>query len=124
MLRNPSLARLVVGLLTLPWASTALAQSTTTPKSGGKPLFDTIEQVIAWSCKVVDVLFTFAVIVTIVFVLLAAIQYITGGADPAKVKNAHQKLIWAAIGFAVALISATVPDIVAIALGTTLPAAC
>lgn len=125
ILRHPTVARVALGLLTFPVASAAFAQTTKTASTtvnGGKPLFETIESVIGWACKVTSVLFTAAIILTIVFVLLAALNYITANGDPAKVKKGHQTLIWAAIGFAVALISATVPDIVAMVLGTSISA--
>jgi hypothetical protein len=130
------LALLTVTLLTLPFVRIAEAQKNTKEQAEQSaqlnaqtqvPLFDSIEGVAKWACKVVNVFFTAAIILTIVFVLVAAINYITANGDPAKVKKGHQTLIWAAVGFAVALIAATVPDIVAMILGTTLgalPAGC
>lgn len=50
-------------------------------------------------------IFAIFVILAIIFVLLAAFQFVTGGGDEAKISEARQKLIWAAVGIAVALAS-------------------
>ena len=97
-----------------------LAQATK-PKP---PLFESIGAVAMKACGVFNILFTGAIIVTIIFVLLAGIQYITQGSDPSKVSEAHQKLIWAAVGFGVALLARVVPSIVASFLGTSLEFSC
>ena len=97
-------------------AATSAASST--------PLFHNINDVVAKACQVVNILFTGAILLTIVFVLLAAFKYITKGSDPKAVSDAHQMLIWAAIGFAVALCAAVVPGFIAGALGTGIGNAC
>lgn len=120
----------LIALLTpafFPWL--ALAQGTTGGGvSGGisalpteqGPLYSSIADIAVKACWVFNVMFTGAVIVTVIFVLLAGLQYITGGGDPGKVKEAHQKLLWAAIGFAVALIAKSVPLFVSSVLGASL----
>lgn len=109
----------VLALTLLP--AIASAQSPTPANTSKPPLFDSIGALANYACKVVDVVFTGAIILTIIFVLLAGIKYIMHGSDPAKISEAHKQLMWAAIGFAVALIAATVPSIVAVVLGTSLP---
>lgn len=85
------------------------------------PTFSSIEDVVSKACEVVNWLFTGALILTVVFVLLAAIKYITKGSDPKAVGDAHQMLIWAAIGFAIALLAAVAPGFIAGVLGADLP---
>lgn len=106
---------LLVALLVLP--GIALAQGTPSPTTAKQPLFSSINQVVSKACDVVNVVFTGAIIITIIFVLLAGIKYITNGADPGKIAEAHKQLMWAAIGFAVALVARTMPFIIATVLG-------
>ena len=50
---------------------------------------------------------TYAVffIITVMFVLFAAFNYLTGGDDAEKIKSAHQQIMYAAIAVAVALLA-------------------
>ena len=57
--------------------------------------------------KGLTVLFLIAGIALLFMILFSALQWITAGGDPEKVKGAQQKLIGAVIGFAL-LASATV----------------
>ena len=45
------------------------------------------------------------VALAVVMVLLAALQFVREGGNPEKISEARQKLIWAAIGVGVALLS-------------------
>ena len=103
-----------VGAVLTPLVSYA---TTTVATSTRQPIFRSIGDVVNKACYVTNILFTGAVIVTIVFVLLAAIKYITKGSDPKEVAAAHQMLIWAAIGFGVAVAASVVPEFVASVLG-------
>ena len=49
--------------------------------------------------------------ISLIYIILAAFQFITGGSDPAKISEARQKLIYAAIGIAIALLAAGFDDI-------------
>jgi hypothetical protein len=49
--------------------------------------------------------FAIFVVVSIIFVLLAAFQFVTGGGDTKKIEEARQKLIWATVGIVVALLA-------------------
>lgn len=102
----------------LPVTQIAVASGTV---STTEPIFHNIDEVVLKACELVDWLFTGALILTVIFVLLAAIKYITKGSDPKEVSAAHQMLIWAAIGIAVAIMAAVVPGFVASILGTPLP---
>lgn len=67
------------------------------PETGAQ-LLSTVDTVTNW-------IFAIFVILSIIFILLAAFQFITGGGDAEKVSEARQKLIWAAVGISIALIS-------------------
>ncbi|MEK7510314.1 MAG: LamG-like jellyroll fold domain-containing protein [Patescibacteria group bacterium] len=54
---------------------------------------------------ITDWVFVVLVVVAIIFIILAAFQFVTGGGDPAAVGEARTKLIWAAVGIGVALLS-------------------
>lgn len=68
--------------------------------------------IISLGCLGLRWLFTIAIILSIVFALLAALDYITSAGDPAKVKKATNRIIYAAIGIAVALLARSLPVIV------------
>lgn len=56
-----------------------------------------------------DWLFVILVVVSVIFIILAGLQFITGGGDPAAVSMARTKLIWAAVGIGVALLARGLP---------------
>ena len=60
---------------------------------------------------VTDWIFAIAMAVALIYLVLAGFQFVTGGGDPAQVTAARQKLIFAFIGIAIALISAGFPQI-------------
>lgn len=95
------------------------------PLAANAAVFNSIGDVVSKACQVVNYLYTGAIILTIVFVLLAAIKYITRGSDPKNVSDAHQQLLWAAIGFGIAVASAVIPKVIAAILGANAtPSAC
>ena len=59
---------------------------------------DVIASVVKW---------TYAIffIITVMFVLFAAFNYLTGGDDAEKIKSAHQQIMYAAIAVAIALLA-------------------
>ena len=64
----------------------------------------------AFICTVViGWLFTFLVVLAIVFVLVAAFKYLTAAGDPEKVKGASHQLIYAAVAIVVAILARAVP---------------
>jgi hypothetical protein len=67
----------------------------------------------AVACEVFNWLYTFALVTGMVFIVIAAFKYMTGGGDPSKVGEAHRALLYAVVGIAVALIAAAVPSVVA-----------
>ena len=76
---------------------TFLISAPTGPTSGAE-LVELIESLINW-------FFVGFMLLAVVFVLLAAFQFISSGGDPIGVKSAKNKLFWAVIAIAVASLS-------------------
>lgn len=57
-----------------------------------------------------DWLFVILVVISVIFIILAGLQFITGGGDPTTLSAARTKLIWAAVGIGVALLARGLPD--------------
>jgi len=55
---------------------------------------------------ITDWIFAIIMTVALIFLIMAAFQFVTGGGDPAKVSEARQKLMYAFIGIAIAFVSA------------------
>jgi hypothetical protein len=68
-------------------------------------------------CTVINWIFWLLIILTIIFVLVAAYKYLTAGGDPEKVKSAGNTLLYAAIAVIVALIAKGLPLIVSTFIG-------
>jgi len=67
--------------------------------------------------RAANVAFTALIIAAIIFVLVAAFQFLTGGGNPEAISGARDKLIWAAVGIAIALVSKGVAVILQTSLG-------
>ncbi len=63
-------------------------------------------------CTAINWIFWFLIVLTIIFVLIAAYKYLTAAGDPEKVKSAGSTLLYAAIAVVVALIAKGLPFIV------------
>lgn len=83
------------------------------------PGYDTPDDLVGQACNAASWLFGGAIILSIVFVLIAAITYMRSSGDPAKVKEATNMLMYAAIGVAVALVAFLFPGIIAEAMNVT-----
>ena len=57
-------------------------------------------------------IFSIFLIVAVIFLLIAAFQYLTSGGDPTRVGAATRSVIYAAVAIAVALLSASLEFIV------------
>jgi len=75
-----------------------------TVPSSGDALLGRIQTISNW-------VFAIFLAISLIYILLAAFQFVTGGGEPEKVSEARQKLIYAAIGIAIALIAAGFPQI-------------
>ncbi len=70
-----------------------------------KSKIDTESKVLGILKSVISMVYTVFFILAILFVLLAAYQYLTSGGDSKKVEEAKTKIIYAAVAIAVALIA-------------------
>lgn len=96
------------------------------PQSIGSTAFG--PRALSLACTGLSWLFTAAIIFSIVMALLAAIGYMRAAGDPGKVKESTNKLIFTAIGIAVAIVARTVPifvgSLVGVSGGTDIGAIC
>ncbi|MDO8470523.1 MAG: hypothetical protein Q7S63_00935 [bacterium] len=74
------------------------------PVSGYGPgnLYDIVNNVVNW-------VFAFIMLLSIMFVIMAAFEFVTGGPEGAK--EGRQKLIWAAVGIGFAILARAFPNI-------------
>ncbi len=70
-------------------------------------------------CLGLQWLFTGAIIFSVALTLLAAYDYLRSSGDPAKVKSATNRLIFVAIGVAVAILARSLPVLVGSIFGAT-----
>ena len=70
----------------------------TAPATSGAGLLGIVGAATNW-------LFAIFVVLAVIFVLLAAFQFISAGGEATKLGEARQKLIWAAIGIIIALLA-------------------
>lgn len=68
-------------------------------------------------CTIINWIFWLLIVLTIIFVLVAAFKYLTAAGDPEKVKSAGNTLLYAAIAVVVALIAKGLPMIVSSFIG-------
>ena len=98
-----SLAPILATAATLPVTPTAFT---------GLPAFQ------SFICTVIAAwMFTFLIILTVIFVLIAAFKYLTAAGDPEKVKGAGNTLVYAAIAVVVALFARGMPILVSSLFG-------
>ncbi len=68
-------------------------------------------------CTIINWIFWLLIVLTIIFVLVAAFKYLTAAGDPEKVKAAGSTLLYAAIAVVVALIAKGLPLLVSTFVG-------
>lgn len=66
---------------------------------------------------IVNLVFTALVVFAIIYIILAAFQFVTAGGDPNGVLQARSKLIYAAVGIIVALLAKSIPTVLKAVLG-------
>ena len=99
----PALAVLAV-------ATFVFAQADIVPAPGAS--ITTVVQLLVVINKAIDLIFTVLIVFSVIFIITAAFQFVTGGGDPAQVLAARQKLIWAAVGIIVALLARAIPTVI------------
>lgn len=98
-----------IPLLSLFLQAQAVHAQMGSPIKAPRSIGGTSGNVLSLACLGLRWLFTAAIIFSIVLVLWAAIEYMRSAGDPAKVKASTNRLVYAAIGVAVAILARTVP---------------
>jgi membrane-associated HD superfamily phosphohydrolase len=75
-------------------------------------------------CTITNWLFYFLIILTVIFIIIAAFKYLTAGGDPEKVKGASHMLLYAAIAVVVGILAKAVPGLVGSVIGSTITTGC
>lgn len=105
----------LLAVIAAPYAAMAQAQNITPPITSLNQLTSNA----GFVCKAVNWIFTFLILIAIIFALIAAFKYLTAAGDPEKVKGASHTLIYAAVAVGVGIIAKGVPLIVGSFFGST-----
>ncbi len=98
----------IVSVLGVP----VFAQTGNQPGSTPQVNIDSVSDIKAIMDKIIGWAFVFFFALAGVFILWAAFDYLTAGGDSKKVDSAKSKLIYAAIGIAIALVARSVAGLV------------
>lgn len=101
---------LLLGLVLLTHQVYAIAKAPITPPTG--PISIGGGTVAGVVCLGLQWLFTGAILFSIILALVAAYEYMRSSGEPAKVTAATNRLIFVAIGVAVAILARTLPVLV------------
>ena len=105
--------------LVAPLISFAQAPSFTGPGATLPPATNiTFTTISGALCTAVAWIFTLLVILTVIFILFAAYNYLSSGGEEEKIKEANHQLLYAAICLIVAILSRAVPTFVGFFLNT------
>ncbi|MBI4993577.1 hypothetical protein HZC33_01275 [Candidatus Wolfebacteria bacterium] len=55
--------------------------------------------------KVMQWTYSIFFVVAVLFIILAAYEYLTGAEDPERIREAHKRIIWAGVAIAVAILA-------------------
>lgn len=98
----------LLALLLLPHFTLAQVAAPAQTTAGG--LVEVMRVVARW-------IFTFLIVVTVIFGLIAGYQYITAGGDAEKLATARTNTIYALIALAIGILAFSIPAIVSQILG-------
>jgi hypothetical protein len=104
-----------VAVLAVSIAAPFMALAQQTPPTEGL----TIDRIISILKRFVSWIFTVLLIVAVIFIIIAAFKYLTGGGDPKAVGDASRALLFAAIAIGVGLLSVGLIALVGQLLGVT-----
>ncbi len=62
--------------------------------------------------RIVQYVYTIFFVVAVIFIIIAAFNFLTGGDNPEKIKGAQKQILWAAVAIAIALLSLGAAQIV------------
>lgn len=102
LVRSPLFATIVAAGVTIS-SNVAYAQANVTDQKGLGQVF----------CNIINWMIYILLAVSIIMILFAAFQYVTGGDDQEKISKARKTITWAAVGLVVALLAKGFPLIVA-----------
>ncbi len=71
-----------------------------------------ISQLQSFACGIINWVFWFLIIVSIIMFLVGGYRYATSGGNPERVRDANKTLLYGVIGVAVAIIANSVPPLV------------
>jgi len=112
----------IISLVSLSVAGSAFAQTAAAPTEGlptGGPT--TVGGIVQIVTNVMNWVFVLFVIIAIIFIILAAFQFLTASGEPAALAQARTRLIWAAVAIGVAIIAQFFDDVIANLLGVSAP---
>ena len=88
--------------------------------SGGPPpIFGSVAAVLTKLCVVFKWMFTFGLVIGTIFILIAALEFMTSAGNAEKYTTARKTLLFAIGGIGVALLARGIPAIMASFLGAT-----
>ena len=105
----------LVGLLLVP-TMTLLAA---TPEVPGSPPVTTLQNIVDLMEKIGKWIYAIVFALAIVFILVAAFQFLTAAGNPDAITKARQNLIYALVAVGIAVIAWGLPKLVLALLGTT-----
>lgn len=99
------------------WSAAFATEPAKVPQMTATEVLQVITRITNW-------IFTFLMVIVVIMVIAAGYLFVTGGGNPDQVAKARQMLIFALVGFAVAMIARGIIALVAMIIGkdTTLPA--
>lgn len=77
-----------------------------------EPKVETVEDVVRILNRAVDWMFTFLLIIAVIFIMLAAYNYLTASGNEDKVKKAHLMITYAVVAIAIGLLARSLEFIV------------
>ena len=83
------------------------------PLAAQAAIFNNIGELVKRVCVLAGYMFAFLVLLAVIFILVAAFQYLTAAGDPKKIQTAHLALTYAAVGIAAGFIASGVPYVIA-----------
>jgi uncharacterized membrane protein YidH (DUF202 family) len=102
----------------------ASAQIPTAPVSAPQSGINSIGNVGSSLCTITNWMFYFLIILTVIFIMIAAFKYLTAGGDPEKVKGASHMLLYAAIAIVVGILAKAVPGLIGSVIGSSVSTGC
>jgi hypothetical protein len=101
----------VLAPLALLGTKVSLAQTTAEQLAEGSPIKEP-KDIFRILSKVVSYAYTVFFIVAVLFILIAAFNFLTAKGDSAKVQSARSQITWAVVAIAIALISVGAAQII------------